>query len=129
MDLIANNEVPDFPSQIVSLSDIYWKLDLASEMDPKFQKALHKSLSEKGMEWPIIIWEIDSYAVNGDFPKPKFEDELKERQKPYVCGTGSNRCKFATNNGYENISAIIITTQEEIKAIRKTTVMKYYKDF
>ena len=129
MDLLANNEVPDFPSQLISLDDIYWKLDKASEMDPKFRKALHTSLSERGMEWPIILWPIDSYAVNGDFPNPKFADELKERKKPYVCGTGSNRCQFATLNGYDRISAIIMTTQDEIKTIRKTTVMKYYKDF
>ena len=74
MDLIANNEVPDFPSQLIHIDDIYWKLDVASEMDPKFQKALHTSLAENGMEWPIIIWPIDHYAVNGDFPNPKFAD-------------------------------------------------------
>jgi len=129
MDLIANNEVPDFPSTLLHIDDIYWKLDLASQMDPKFRKALHTSLSESGMEWPIIVWPIDHYAVNGDFPNPKFADELKERAKPYVCGTGSNRCQFATMNGYDRISAIIMTTQDEIKTIRKTTVMKYHEDF
>jgi hypothetical protein len=113
MYLKANKTVDNYTTIYVDLNDIYSKRDDAAIMDPKFVDSLHKSLDEKGMEYPIIL-------RNGAEENTGF---------PYACWIGNNRIHYAKVRGYTHIAGILAETITDKRNIFHITNMKYCEDF
>ena len=109
MDLIASKSVEGFKTVQIPVLNIYYRLDEAARLDPKFRQSIKTSLDGKGLLWPIIVKSIID--------------------NKYWCWLGNNRLHYAEQNGYNTISCIIcddLTSREQVHAI---TLMEYGKDF
>lgn len=108
-DLIASNSVEGFKTVQIPVLNIYYRLDEAAFLDPKFRQAIKTSLDGSGLLWPIIV-------------KPIIENK-------YFCWLGNNRLHYAEQNGYNTISCIICEDFESREQVHAITIMEYCKDF
>jgi hypothetical protein len=128
--LHSKKKVEGFEHRIFSLDDVYWKLDEAAVLDPKFRKALAKSLDEQGMLWPPIVWTHETYLAfleEGCNNHDSYKD-LNIAQK-YRVSLGNNRFEYAHEKGYTHIECVVANNWTERKTILDQTIMEYRKDF
>ena len=130
MILKAKNKFPEWDIKIFNLDQVYWEMDEAALQDTNFRNAINKSLNEKGMLWPPIIWlqktylkytEEQSHRVD---PTKVYEQDLK-----YRCAIGNNRFNYAKKNGYTEIECVYVPTWQDKDIIVQTTQMNYCVDF
>lgn len=128
--LHPKNTVSGYTHKVFSLDEVYWQLDEAALLDPKFRSALAKSLSERGMLWPPIVWTqqtfLDYYDTN---PKRQDPAKLVEQDKPYRVAIGNNRFYYAAEQGYTHIECVIADRWQDKDDILKITQMEYRVDF
>lgn len=127
MDLIANKEVSGWESKLYNISDIFWMRDEAAILDRKFLEALNKSLTDKGMEYPIII--THSHLFKSWVKNPHIFTKPLEVDQPYRCTIGNNRLHWAFSKGYSRIECIYVSSKQEKEEVLKLTEMKYCVDF
>lgn len=108
-DLIASNSVEGFKTVQIPVLNIYYRLDEAALLDPKFRQSIKTSLNGKGLLWPIVV-------------KPIIDNK-------YFCWVGNNRLHYAEQNGYNTISCIVCKDYESKETAYKITVMEYGRDF
>lgn len=128
--LHPKNTVSGYTHLVLSLDDVYWQLDEAAILDPKFRSALAKSLDEKGMLWPPIVWTQSTfmkyYTAN---PRRQDPAKLVEQYKPYRVAIGNNRLHYAHNKGYTHIECVLAPEWQDKDDILKITQMEYRVDF
>ena len=130
MILKAKNKFPEWNIKTFGINEVYWEMDKAALQDTNFRNAINKSLNEKGMLWPPIIWlqktylkytEEQSHRVD---PTKVYEQDLK-----YRCAIGNNRFNYAKENGHKKIECVYAPTWQDKDTILKSTYMKYCVDF
>ena len=130
MILTAHNKLNIWDVKVYHLDEVYWQMDEAALLDRNFLAAIKKSLDEKGMLWPPIVWTQETFMVywneqpHRQDPNKKFETDLK-----YRCAIGNNRFNYAKDNGYSYIECVYVKTWQEKDAVLKTTKMEYCIDF
>lgn len=118
------------PSITLRLDEIFWQLDDAAKMDRKFREALKKSLDERGMLWPPIVWTQDTFLKYYE-ANPRRQDPTKPVHIPQTwrCAIGNNRLEYARLSGYTEIECVIAETWEDKDKILSITQMEYRRDF
>lgn len=128
--LYSQKKVVGFGHRIFSLSEVYWKLDEAAILDPKFRSALSKSLDEQGMLWPPIVWDQNTFLLylkeSGNRHDPSKDIEIT---KTYRVAIGNNRFEYAREKGYTHIECVIAEDWKDRETILAQTEMRYYEDF
>ena len=98
-------------------------------MDSKFREALKKSLDERGMLWPPIVWTQETFLEFVD------SGSRQDRTKPidvdyhWRCAIGNNRLEYAKLSGYTEVECVIAETWQDKDRILSITRMEYRKDF
>ena len=128
--LHSKKKVEGFEHHIFSLDDVYWKLDEAAVLDPKFRTALSKSLDEQGMLWPPIVWTQETYLVFLEEGR-KSHDPYKDLNtaQTYRVSLGNNRFQYARNRDYTHIESVVAHHWTDRDTILAQTIMEYRKDF
>lgn len=127
MILRAQNKLE--PSIVLRLDEIFWQLDDAAKMDSKFREALKKSLDERGMLWPPIVWTQKTFL---EFVDSK---SRQDRTKPidvdyhWRCAIGNNRLEYAKLSGYTEVECVVAETWQDKDRILSITRMEYRRDF
>lgn len=128
--LHSKNSLEDFKQVVLSLDEVYWQLDEAAILDPKFRAALAYSLDSNGMLWPPIVWTqktfMDYYSAN---PSRQDPTKLVDQDKSYRVAIGNNRFNYAKIRGYTHIECVIADKWEDKDSILKITEMEYCVDF
>lgn len=107
-------------SVIVALDDIYSLND--NLRDSNFLNVFHKSLKAKGMLNPILLSTEEGFK-NETHPfdrRPQPEDS----GKLYRCMIGNNRYRYAEENGYTHIEALVIDDLNKLKHIHNETFLE-----
>src|SRR5210317_1939823 len=98
--LTANNFVKE--GQI--LLDVNLLLDLPNRDDDSYNEYVKDDLDKKGMLNPLLVVEKKNYWNR--FP-------WRDESKKYGVVTGSNRYRYAVENGYDLIECIICTSRNQ----------------
>lgn len=105
---------------IVALSDIYSLND--NLRDSSFQNTFTKSLKAKGMLNPILLSTEAGFKSNTHpfdrRPQPDNSGKL------YRCMIGNNRYRYAEENGYTHIEALVIDDLEELRRKHRETFLE-----
>lgn len=105
---------------IVALSDIYSLND--NLRDSSFQNTFTKSLKAKGMLNPILLSTEEGFKSNTHpfdrRPQPDNSGKL------YRCMIGNNRYRYAEENGYTHIEALVIDDLEELRRKHRETFLE-----
>lgn len=128
--LRPKNTVSGYTHRVFSLEEVYWQLDEAALLDPKFRSALAKSLDEHGMLWPPIVWTQETFLRYYE-ASPRRHDPLKpvEQEKTYRLAIGNNRFSYAQDKGYTHIECVVADEWQDKDDILKITQMEYRVDF
>ena len=115
---------------ILRLDEIFWQLDDAAKMDRKFREALKKSLDERGMLWPPIVWTQETFLQYYN-ENPRRQDPTKPVDIDYHwrCAIGNNRLEYAKLSGYTSIECVIAERWQDKDRILSVTQMEYRRDF
>lgn len=128
--LHSKKKVDGFEHKVFSLDDVYWKLDEAAILDRKFKESLKKSLDERGMLWPPIVWKqevfLDYLNESGRRHDPS---KLLEIDLKYRVAIGNNRFFYAQQNGYTHIECVLAKVWKDRDTILSQTEMEYGRDF
>jgi len=130
MILKAKNKLPDWDVRVFNLDEVYSQMDDAALLDIKFLAAIDKSLDDKGMLWPPIVWSQETFLVYY-----KEQPHRQDRTKPvdidfkYRCAIGNNRFNYARQNGYEQIECVYVSNWQDKDAVLEVTKMEYCVDF
>lgn len=103
---------------ILALDEIYSLND--NLQDKAFEKKLHTSLNLKGMLNPLLVCTEEVFK-NSDIRKFERRPVQPEIDQGYRCLIGNNRYKFAVDNGYTHIEALIVESFEEVKRLHRET--------
>ena len=130
MILKAKNKFPEWDTRVFNLDKVYWELDACAIQDVKFVNALEKSLNERGMIWPPIVWLQETFMIYYEEQNHR-QDSNKtiEQDLKYRCAIGNNRFNYAKKNGYEKIECVYAPTWQDKDTILKSTYMEYCVDF
>ena len=130
MILKAKNKLPEWDIKTFNIDEVYWQMDEAALQDFRFRNAINKSLNERGMLWPPIVWLQETFIIYTEEqyhrvdPTKAYEQDLK-----YRCAIGNNRFNYAKENGYEKIECVYAPTWQDKDTILKSTYMEYCVDF
>lgn len=128
--LHPKNTIDGYTHKIVSLDEVYWQLDNAAILDPKFQMALTKSLDTRGMLWPPIVWTQSTFMIYYEVnPKRQDRTKLVEQDKPYRVAIGNNRFHYAKSKGYTHIKCVVADKWQDKDDIVAVTQMEYRVDY
>ena len=130
MILKAKNKFPEWDTRVFNLDKVYWELDACAIQDVKFVNALEKSLNERGMIWPPIVWLQETFMIYYEEQNHR-QDSNKtiEQDLKYRCAIGNNRFNYAKQNGYKKIECVYAPTWQDKDTILKSTYMEYCVDF
>ena len=130
MILKAKNKLFSWDVREFNISEVYSQMDEAALSDIKFLAAINKSLDEKGMLWPPIVWSQETFLVYY-----KEQPHRQDRTKPvdidfkYRCAIGNNRFNYAKENGYKQIECVYVSNWQDKDAVLEVTKMEYCVDF
>ena len=130
MILKAKNKLITWDIRQYNLDEVYWHMDEAALLDRNFLAAIKKSLDDRGMLWPPIVWTQDTFIIywneqpHRQDPNKEFETDFK-----YRCAIGNNRFNYAKENGYSSIECVFVKTWQQKDEVLKTTKMDYCVDF
>ena len=128
--LHSKKKVEGYERRVFSLTDVYWKLDEAAVLDRKFREALSKSLDEKGMLWPPIVWRQDVFLTylkeSGRRHDPSKSVKIDQ---DYRVAIGNNRFYYAETNGYTHVECVVAGVWKDKDIILAQTEMEYRKDY
>ena len=130
MILKTKNKLPNWNVKAFNLDEVYSQMDEAALSDIKFLAAINKSLDEKGMLWPPIVWSQETFLVYY-----KEQPHRQDRTKPvdidlkYRCAIGNNRFNYAKENGYKQIECVYVSNWQDKDAVLEVTKMEYCVDF
>jgi len=96
--------VPDYTQFQCNITDIEYAPDKDAQRDPSLVEEIHKKIDQEGLRWPIIL---------------KASENNKYKYKCYI---GNNRVAYASNHGYNDITAIVVTSSAD-----KLHIMQYCK--
>lgn len=107
-------------SIIVALSDVYSLND--GLVDRAFMSIFTKSLESKGMLNPILLSTEEGFkSKTREFDKRPQPDDSGCM---YRCMIGNNRYKYAVDNGYTHIEALVIDDYDELKSTHRKTFLE-----
>ena len=130
MILKAKNKFPEWDTRVFNLDKVYWELDACAIQDVKFVNALEKSLNERGMIWPPIVWLQKTYLKYTEEQSHRVDPtKVHEQDLKYRCAIGNNRFNYAKKNGYTEIECVYVPTWQDKDIIVQTTQMNYCVDF
>ena len=86
MILKTKNKLPNWNVKAFNLDEVYSQMDEAALSDIKFLAAINKSLDEKGMLWPPIVWSQETFLVYY-----KEQPHRQDRTKPVIANRASFR--------------------------------------
>jgi hypothetical protein len=128
--LNSKNKLEDYGHLVLSLDEVYWQLDEAALLDPKFRSALSYSLDENGMLWPPIVWTQSTFMeYYRDKPERQDPAKLVYQEKPYRVAIGNNRLEYAKRKGYTHVECVLADRWQDKDDILKITEMEYCVDF
>ena len=102
--LTASKTIPGKKQQLLKLDDLF---DLPNRNDKDYLDYLAQvsnDIDERGMEYPILVISKEHYWNR--FP-------WRDESKKYGVVTGSNRYRYAVENGYDLIECIICTSRNQ----------------
>ena len=130
MILKAKNKFPEWDTRVFNLDKVYWELDACAIQDVKFVNALEKSLNERGMIWPPIVWLQETFMIYYEEQNHRQDsNKTVEQDLKYRCAIGNNRFNYAKQNGYKKIECVYAPTWQDKDTILKSTYMEYCVDF
>ena len=130
MILKAKNKFPEWNIKTFGINEVYWEMDKAALQDINFRNAINKSLNEKGMLWPPIVWLQETFMIYAQEQSHRIDPtKATEQDLKYRCAIGNNRFNYAKENGYEKIECVYAPTWQDKDTILKSTYMEYCVDF
>ena len=130
MILKAKNKFPEWDTRVFNLDKVYWELDACAIQDVKFRNSLNKSLVERGMLWPPIVWLQETFMIYYEEQNHRQDsNKTVEQDLKYRCAIGNNRFNYAKENKYEKIECVYAPTWQDKDTILKSTYMEYCVDF
>ena len=130
MILKAKNKFPEWDTRVFNLDKVYWELDACAIQDVKFVNALEKSLNERGMIWPPIVWLQETFMIYYEEQNHRQDsNKTVEQDLKYRCAIGNNRFNYAKENGHKKIECVYAPTWQDKDTILKSTYMEYCVDF
>ena len=130
MILKAKNKLPEWDIKTFNIDEVYWQMDEAAFQDFRFRNAINKSLNERGMLWPPIVWLQETFMIYAQEQSHRIDPtKATEQDLKYRCAIGNNRFNYAKQNGYEKIECVYAPTWQDKDTILKSTYMEYCVDF
>ena len=130
MILKSKNKLFSWDVRIFYLEEVYWQMDEAALLDRNFLAAIKKSLDDKGMLWPPIVWTQDTFMTYWkEQPHRQDQNKSMENTLKYRCALGNNRFNYAKENGYTQIECVYVPTWQDKDAVLEITKMDYCVDF
>ena len=130
MILKAKNKLPEWDIKIFNIDEVYWQMDEAALQDFRFRNAINKSLNERGMLWPPIVWLQGTFMIYAQEQSHRIDPtKATEQDLKYRCAIGNNRFNYAKQNGYKKIECVYAPTWQDKDTILKSTYMEYCVDF
>ena len=130
MILKSKNKLFSWDVRIFYLEEVYWQMDEAALLDRNFMAAIKKSLDDKGMLWPPIVWTQKTFLVYcQEQPSRQDTNKLVNTNLKYRCAIGNNRFNYAKENGYSQIECVYVPTWQDKDAVLEITKMDYCVDF
>ena len=130
MILKAKNKLPEWNIKTFNIDEVYWQMDEAALQDFRFRNAINKSLNERGMLWPPIVWLQETFMIYAQEQSHRIDPtKATEQDLKYRCAIGNNRFNYAKQNGYEIIECVYAPTWQDKDTILKSTYMEYCVDF
>ena len=130
MILKSKNKLFSWDVRIFYLEEVYWQMDEAALLDRNFLAAIKKSLYDKGMLWPPIVWTQDTFMTYWkEQPHRQDQNKSMENTLKYRCAIGNNRFNYAKENGYTQIECVYVPTWQDKDAVLEITKMDYCVDF
>ena len=128
--LHSKKKLEGYEHRVFSLNDVYWKLDESALLDWRFREALAKSLNEKGMLWPPIVWKQETFLVYLQESRRKHDPSKSvDIDLDYRVAIGNNRFHYAKQNNYTHIECVIAEIWQDRDLILSQTEMEYKKDY
>jgi len=128
--LHSKRKLEGFEHRVFSLTEVYWKLDEAAVLDPKFRKALETSLDQSGMLWPPIVWKQSVFLEYLSEANPRHDpSKAVEIDLDYRVAIGNNRFHYAEQKGYTHIECVLAAAWPDRSLILSQTEMEYKKDY
>jgi hypothetical protein len=130
MILKAKNKLSEWNIKTFNIDEVYWQMDEAALQDFRFRNAINKSLNERGMLWPPIVWLQETFMIYAQEQSHRIDPtKATEQDLKYRCAIGNNRFNYAKQNGYEKIECVYAPTWQDKDTILKSTYMEYCVDF
>ena len=130
MILKAKNKLPEWDIKIFNIDEVYWQMDEAALQDFRFRNAINKSLNERGMLWPPIVWLQETFMIYAQEQSHRIDPtKATEQDLKYRCAIGNNRFNYAKQNGYKKIECVYAPTWQDKDTILESTYMEYCVDF
>ena len=128
--LHSKKKLEGYEHRVFSLNDVYWKLDESALLDWRFREALAKSLNEKGMLWPPIVWKQETFLVYLQESRRKHDPSKSvDIDLDYRVAIGNNRFYYAKQNNSTHIECVIAEIWQDRDLILSQTEMEYKKDY
>jgi len=104
----------------IALDDIFSLND--NLRDSNFENTFNKSMKSKGMLNPILLSTEEGFKTH-THPFDR-RPQPKDTGKLYRCMIGNNRYRYAQQNGYTHIEALVIDDYAELKRKHRETFLE-----